>query len=277
MGRLEGKTALITGAASGIGAATSKLFIEEGAKVLVTDIMDDIGNTLVDEYGKNAQYLHVDVSKETQVEDAVKHCVDEWGKLDIVFNNAGSGGVLGSITEITEQGLDKTVSVLFKGVFFGVKHAAKVMRKQRYGSIINTASTAGIRTASGPHIYSACKAAVIQLTRTAASEVGRDGVRVNCVCPGGIATPLFLRSIGCSQEVAEANLPLLERMLGRNSHVGRAGTPMDVAKTVLWLAGDESGYVTGQAIVVSGGSTNGGLWEDFEVNFRARVEKELKG
>lgn len=276
MGRLDGKTALITGAASGIGAETSKLFTQEGAKVLLTDILDDHGNKLAEKYGKNAHYMHVDVSKEAQVEDAVKHCMDEWGKLDIIFNNAGSGGVLGSINEITEQGFDRTVGVLFKGVFFGVKHASKVMRRQRYGSIINTASTAGIRTANGPHIYSACKAAVIQLTMTAASEVGKDGVRVNCVCPGSIVTPLFLTSLGYSQEVAEANLPLVERMLGRGSHVGRAGVPLDVANTVLWLAGDESGYVTGQAIVVSGGSTNGGLWDDFEPSFRAWVENELR-
>ncbi|MFH2112760.1 MAG: glucose 1-dehydrogenase [Candidatus Bathyarchaeota archaeon] len=275
MSRLEGKTALITGAASGIGAATSRLFVEEGAKVLLTDIMDDDGTALADELGPNAHYLHVDVSKEKQIKKAVQRCVDEWGKLDIIFNNAGFGGVLGSITEITEQGIDKTIDVLFKGVLYGVKHAAIVMKRQGYGSIINNASTAGIRTGNGPHIYSACKAAVIQLTKTVASEIGKDGIRVNCVCPGGIATPIFLRSFGYSQEVAEANLDFLERMLGRGSHIGRCGTPMDVAKAVLWLASDDSTYITGQPIVVSGGSTNGGLWEDIEIHFRARVEKEI--
>jgi NAD(P)-dependent dehydrogenase (short-subunit alcohol dehydrogenase family) len=276
MGRLDGKTALITGAASGIGAATSRLFVEEGAKVLLTDIMDELGAALADELGSDAHYLHVDVSKESQVEKAVQYCVDEWGKLDVVFNNAGSGGVLGSITDITEQGMDKTIDVLFKGVFYGVKHAAIAMKKQGHGSIINNASTAGIRTGSGPHIYSACKAAVIQLTRTVASEIGKYGVRVNCVCPGGIVTPIYLRGLGYSQEVAEANLDLLGRMLGRGSHLGRCGTPMDVAKAVLWLASDDSAYVTGQPIVVSGGSTNGGLWEGFEIHFRELVEKEIK-
>lgn len=276
MGRLDGKTALITGAASGIGAATSRLFVEEGAKVLLTDIMDELGAALADELGSNARYLHVDVSIESQVEKAVKYCVNEWGKLDVVFNNAGIGGVLGSITEITEQGIDKTIDVLFKGVFYGVKHAAIAMKKQGHGSIINNASTAGIRTGNGPHIYSACKAAVIQLTRTVASEIGKDGIRVNCVCPGGIVTPIFLRGLGYSQEVAEANLDVLGRMLGRSSHLGRCGTPMDVAKAVLWLASDDSAYVTGQPIVVSGGSTNGGLWEGFEIHFRALIEKEIK-
>lgn len=276
MGRLDGKTALITGAASGIGAATSRLFVEEGAKVLLTDINDEAGATLADELGSNASYMHVDVSQELQVEKAVQYCVDEWGKLDVVFNNAGIGGVLGSITEITEQGINKTIDVLFKGVFYGVKHAAVAMKRQKYGSIINNASTAGIRTGNGPHIYSACKAAVIQLTRTVASEIGKDGIRVNCVCPGGIVTPIFLRSLGYSQEVAEANLDLLERTLGRSSHIGRSGTPMDVAKTVLWLASDDSSYVTGQPIVVSGGSTNGGLWEDLEIKFLAYLEKEME-
>lgn len=276
MGKLDGKTALITGAASGIGAATSRLFVEEGAKVLLTDIMDELGAALADELGSNARYMHVDVSIESQVEKAVKYCVNEWGKLDVVFNNAGIGGVLGSITDITEQGIDKTIDVLFKGVFYGVKHATIAMKKQGHGSIINNASTAGIRTGNGPHIYSACKAAVIQLTRTVASEIGKDGIRVNCVCPGGIVTPIFLRGLGYSQEVAEANLDVLERMLGRSSHLGRCGTPMDVAKAVLWLASDDSAYVTGQPIVVSGGSTNGGLWEGFEIHFRALIEKEIK-
>ena len=276
MKSLRGKVALITGAASGIGEATSTLFADEGAKVLLTDIMDEKGKVLAEKLGSNAHYLRVDVTKELEVENAIQFCLDEWGKLDIIFNNAGIGGVMGSVTEITEQGIDKTVDVLFKGVFYGMKHAVNAMKKQGHGSIINTASTAGIRTGSGPHIYSACKAAVIQLTKTVASEVGKAGIRVNCVCPGGIVTPIFFRGLGYSQEVAEANLDLLESSLGGSSHIGRPGTPMDIAKTVLWLASDDSSYITGQSIVASGGSTNGGLWEDLEINLRAYIEDEMK-
>ncbi len=191
MGRLDGKVAVITGGASGIGEGTVRLFVEEGARVVIADVQDAKGEMLADILGGRAIYQHTDVSDEAQVKAAVQRAVDEYGSLDCIYNNAGFGGAVGPIEEIPVEEYDRTMNVLLRGVFLGMTHAAPVMKAQGSGSIISTASVAGIRGGDGPHIYSTAKAAVIHLTKTVALELGESGVRVNCICPGGIATPLL--------------------------------------------------------------------------------------
>ena len=262
MGRLEGKVAIITGGASGIGEASVRLFAAEGSRVLIADVQDERGQRLAGELGARVAYAHTDVMDEAQIEAAVHQAIRRWGRLDVLFNNAGAGGVTGSIEAISGDGFDRTMALLVRAVLFGMKHAAPIMRRQRAGSIVSTASIAGLRGGWGPHVYSAAKAAVIQLTRSIAMELAADGVRVNCVCPGAIATPIFGTSLGLSPEEADRAASLVKGTLAPVHPIGRAGLPEDIAHAALWLAGDESTFVTGQAIVVDGGITAGRPWSE---------------
>jgi NAD(P)-dependent dehydrogenase (short-subunit alcohol dehydrogenase family) len=264
MSRLKGRVALITGGASGIGEATVRLFVEEGASVMLADIQDDRGRRLAGELGSRAAYLHTDVSREADVQAVVDETCKRFGRLDCIFNNAGYAGVGGRIEEIPVEGFDETMGVLVRGVFLGIKHAARVMKKQGSGSIISTASVAGLRTGFGPHTYSAAKAAVIHLTHSVAMELGESGVRVNCICPGGIATPIFGKSMGLSPERAEEVIPLMKGVLENFQPIKRTGLPDDIARAALWLASDESGFVNGHALVVDGGLIGGRLWSEVQ-------------
>src|SRR5215831_18495268 len=223
MGRLEGKVAVITGGASGIGEATVRVFAAEGARVIIADVQDERGQRLAEELGGRTAYAHTDVRAEADVERAIGEAVRRWGRLDCVFNNAGAGGVTGGIEVITAAGFDDTMALLVRGVLFGMKHATPVMRRQRAGSIVSTASIAGLRGGWGPHVYSAAKAAVIQLTRSIAMELAASGVRVNCICPGAIATPIFGTSLGMSPEAAEQAASLVKGTLASVHPLGRAG------------------------------------------------------
>ncbi len=267
MGKLNGKVALITGGASGIGKATVRLFVEEGASVVIADIQDEFGEALAKELGQEAVYIHTDVSQEHDVEASIKLATDKFGSLDCIFNNAGIAGVGGMIEETPVEGFDVTVEILFRGVFLGMKHAAPVMKQQGSGSIISTASVAGLRTGMGFHIYSACKAAVIHLTRSVAMELSENGVRVNCICAGGIVTPIFGRAFGLSQVKAEEMTEKLYDDLKTAQPIKRAGHPEDIANAALWLASGDSSYVTGQSIVVDGGRTLGRTWSEMKEKF----------
>jgi NAD(P)-dependent dehydrogenase (short-subunit alcohol dehydrogenase family) len=260
MGTLEGKVAVITGGASGIGEATVRLFVDEGCRVVVADVLDERGRRLVDGIGKSAVYVHADVSQETQVRAAVEHAVSHFGRLDCVFNNAGLGGVSGPIAEIPVDGFDRTIGILLRGVFLGMKHAAPIMKRQGTGSIVSTASVAGLQAGFGPHVYSAAKAAVIHLTRSVAMELGESGVRVNCICPGGIATPIFGKALGLDEAAADEAAKKMETVLATHQPIQRAGLPEDIAQAALWLASDDSRFVTGHALVVDGGLTGGRMW-----------------
>jgi NAD(P)-dependent dehydrogenase (short-subunit alcohol dehydrogenase family) len=273
MNRLSGKVALITGAASGIGDATTRLFVEEGASVAVADIQDDRGQRLVKELGSRASYVHVDVAREADVQAAIEGVVKQHGRLDCLFNNAGYGGVRGGIEEIPVAGFDETMAVLLRGVFLGMKHAAPVMKRQGGGSIISTASVAGLR-AGWSHVYGTAKAAVIHLTRSVAMELGESGVRVNCICPGGIATPIFGKALGLSPDQADATVPLMKGVLEASQPIKRAGLPEDIARAALWLASDESTFVNGHALVVDGGLTGGRPWSETQRS-RARLRDAL--
>lgn len=257
MGQLENKVAIVTGGASGIGAATVKLFLAEGAKVVIADIQDEKGDQFAYELGEAAVYQHTDVTDEAQIEAMMQRAVSEFGRLDVVFNNAGVPGP-GPGVGIAETPMDQsdfTIDVLLRGVILGIKHAAPIMIEQGSGSIINTASVAGLEALHAGHVYTAAKAAVINLTRSVAVELGEQNVRVNAICPGAIATPIFGRQFGMDAEAADQTVEVVEKIQKRVQPIQRSGKPEDIANAALFLASEQSSFITGHALVVDGGLT----------------------
>ncbi len=261
MGRLEGKVAIITGGASGIGEGTVRLFASEGARTVIADIQDELGEALASQLGDGVVYQHTDVSREDDIRACIERATRDFGRLDVLFNNAGFGGAVGPIDEITAAEYDSTMAVLLRAVFLGIKYASPVMKSQGAGSIISTASVAGLRAGEGPHIYSVAKAAVIQLTKTAALELGEAGVRVNCICPGAIVTPLVNRGGAIPPDA-------LKQVFTAFQPVRRPGMPEDIARAALFLASDESTFVNGHAMVVDGGFMAGRQWSQQPEMFR---------
>ncbi|MGB5948450.1 MAG: glucose 1-dehydrogenase [Parvibaculum sp.] len=256
-GRLEGKVAIITGGTSGIGRGTVDLFLKEGAKVVAADLQDHKGEAMERELGKNFSYCRTNVSQEAEVKNLVEHTIAKFGKLDVMFNNAGYGGVGGELQDIDMNGFDETVGVLLKGVVLGYKYAVPHMKAQNSGSIISTASVAGLQAGFGPLVYSACKAAVHHFSRCAAMELAPYFVRSNAICPGGIATSIFGAGLGLGTQVADQFAEYMKPHLAKIQPTPRAGVPNDIAETALFLASDASSFVTGQAIAVDGGLTAG--------------------
>jgi NAD(P)-dependent dehydrogenase (short-subunit alcohol dehydrogenase family) len=263
--RLEGRVAVITGAGSGIGAASARRFVEEGAKVLIADMHDAKAQPLADELGDAAAFVQVDVSREDDVEAMVGTALSKWGRLDVMFNNAGFGGAIGPVETLSVDDFDITFDVLVKGVFLGIKHATPIMRQQGSGSIINTASVAGLQAGWSPHLYSVAKAAVVHMTKSMALELGDYGIRCNCICPGIIATPLAAGFASATDEQLEQ----MKERFGRTQVLGRIGDPTDIANAAVWLASDESSYVTGHAQVVDGGAFAGKPWKKQHENMTA--------
>ncbi len=262
MGRLDGKVAVITGGASGIGAATVRLFVEEGARVLIADLQEGVAASLASELGPNVKSVRCNVARESDVASAIQAAIDRWGRLDVLFNNAGFGGASGPLDETSVEEYDLTMDVLLKSVFLGIKHASPHMKAQRSGSIISTASVCAFDAGIGNQLYSVAKAGVVMMTKAAALELAEYDVRANAICPGYIATPLAAgRPI--SQSEPERLATALERLRGSNSDtqpLGRSGEPSDIAAMALFLASDESRWVSGQAMVVDGGLLAGRPW-----------------
>lgn len=269
-GRLDGKVAVITGGASGIGEATARRFVAEGARVLIADMQEELGTAVSNDLGDAAAFQATNVANETDVQDAIGEAVDRWGRLDVMFNNAGFGGALGPIASIAEADYDMTMDVLLKGVFFGIKHAAPIMCEQRSGSIVNTASICGIESGYGPHLYSVAKAGVIALTQTTALELAEQGVRVNAVCPGFTVTALAVGKPGADDD----RLDQMRQQSAQSQPIPRVGEADDLANMVLFLASDESEWITGQAHVVDGGLMAGKPWRRQPKAFRE--EKPIK-
>lgn len=250
-GRLDGKVAVITGGGNGIGRASVLRFLAEGASVVVADLNVEAGDQTValarrSGHGERVRFVRTDVADEAQVEAAVGLAVSAFGALDCMFNNAGIAGAFGPITHVDVGDWDRTFAVLVRGPFLGTKHAARVLRAQgRGGSIISTASVAGLSGGDGPQAYSAAKAAVVNFARAVAVELARDRIRVNAICPGGILTPLLHR--GNPEPVAG----LLQQTQPWPDH----GRPEDIAAAALWLASDDATFVTGTALIVDGGLT----------------------
>ncbi len=257
MGRLEGKVAVITGAASGIGRGTVDLFVKEGAKVIATDIQDDKGARLEEEHGKALRYIRCDVTQEEDVKAAIDLAKATFGKLDCVFNNAGTANMNEGAELVTSDSFDAVMHLHVRAAMFGVKHAAPIMRAQGGGSIISTASIAGLQLGYGPYLYSVAKAAIKHMTTIAAGELGPSNIRVNCICPGFIATPIFARAIGLATQVADQTVEGIAEVAKNAQPIPRAGMPEDIAEAALFLASDGSRFVTGQALTVDGGMTLG--------------------
>jgi len=248
MGKLEGKVSLITGAGSGIGRSSAILFAKEGSKVVVADNSIEGGEKTVDmikKDGGEALFIEADVSKSADVQKAINTTVDKYGKLDILYNNAGIEGAMAPIADSTEENFDKVISINLRGVFLGMKYGIIQMLKQGGGVIISTASVAGLIGFPNITAYCASKGGVIQLTRTAALEYATQNIRINCICPGVIWTPMLERFTGGSEE-AKKQFTAMEP-------VGRMGTPEEVAQAALFLASDDASFVTGVPFPVDGG------------------------
>lgn len=255
MGKLEGKVAVVTGSASGMGRTSAMLFAKEGAAVVVADLNSQGGELVISEIaaaGGRAVFQRTDVTSEADIKAMIDRAVKEYGRLDIMFNNAGLGGAVGALENIKADDWDKTFAVLTRAPFFGIKHSIAAMRKSGGGSIISTASVAGLRGVAGLHAYSAAKAAVVNLTESAAIALGHDRIRVNCICPGGINTPLIHRGLPGGEEAAEKGM-------ARMQPIPRAGKPEDIAAMALFLASDDAEWITGTAMVVDGGINTGNV------------------
>ena len=253
--RLENRVAVVTGGASGMGKATVLRFLAEGASVVIADFNATTGADTVREafaagHGEQVRFIKTDVAEEADVAAAVACAVETFGGIDVMFNNAGVGGAIGPLTETSVSDWDYTFAVLTRGVFLGIKHSARAMRAQgRGGSIINTASIAGLSGDAGPLAYSAAKAAVINLSKGAAVELAQDHIRVNAICPGFIATPLA--ALGGSVTELSAQFATAQPW-------PEAGNGDHIAGVALFLASDDARFVTGESILVDGGLTASG-------------------
>ena len=247
-GAFEGKVAVVTGGASGIGRASALAFVKEGAKVIVVDVTADAGEEtvrLIREIGGDARFVRADVSSAAQVQGMVTKAVETYGRLDCALNNAGVSGMHTRIVEYKEEAWDKVIGVNLKGVWLCMKYEIMQMLKQGSGSIVNTASTAGlVGSALGNSAYVASKHGIVGLSKTVALEYGKQGIRVNAVCPAFTRTPMTEVLPGYSEKAAE---------IAATSPMGRIADPEEIAAAVIWLCSDAASYVTGQALAVDGG------------------------
>jgi len=288
-GRLEGKVAVVTGGASGIGLAAVERFVEEGARVVLCDLSPDGGRELAqklggsgrlhhsrresggphdgaaiaERLGPNVRFAPCDVTDARALDAVLQLAVEEFGGLDVLYSNAGVGAPEGSIIDCPEEIFDRTVAVNLKAVWLGIKLAAPRIAARGGGSIINTASISALVGLPGQGSYGASKGGVVQLTRVAAMELAPSFVRVNSICPGGIVTPIIYDNPGFAQPM---DPEAIEKILASSQPIPRAGRPLDIANTAVWLASDESSFVTGQSIAVDGGIT-----AEFDARSRAGV------
>ncbi|MDQ6523402.1 SDR family oxidoreductase [Nocardioides sp. LHD-245] len=253
-GRLADKVAVVTGGASGIGAGTVRAFHAEGACVVIADLQAEAGAALAAELGERALFRRTDVTDEGSVSDVVDAAVAHFGRLDVMFNNAGIIGAVGPIDRTRTEDADLTIAVNLRGVLLGMKHAARVMKPQGSGVIISTSSPAAVMGGVGAHVYSAVKAGVIGLSHSVAAELRPFGIRANVVIPGAVVTQMTADLVaGGADDLAGA-----EAALDRSRYMSRPLRPSDVAAGVVYLASDDAAFVTGVVLPVDAGMTGAG-------------------
>ncbi|KAB2046997.1 hypothetical protein ES319_A13G015300v1 [Gossypium barbadense] len=257
--RLVGKVALVTGGATGIGESIVRLFHKHGAKVCIVDVQDNLGLQVCQSLGNgpNVCFFHCDVTIEEQVRAAVDYAVEKFGTLDIMVNNAGlSGPPYNDIRNYDLSDFEKVMNVNVKGVFLGMKHAARIMIPHEKGSIISTCSVSGVIGGLGPHAYTGSKHAVLGLTRNVASELGKYGIRVNCVSPYAVATELAIAHLH-EEERTEDVRTGFRAFIGKNANLNGVDLTVEhVANAVLFLASDDAGYISGDNLMVDGEFTS---------------------
>ncbi|KAJ4818793.1 NAD(P)-binding Rossmann-fold superfamily protein [Rhynchospora pubera] len=257
LARLEGKVAIITGGASGLGKAAAQAFIREGAKVIIADVNSEAGLEAAEELGPEAQFFKCDVSDEQDVSKAVDHAVASHGWLDVMYNNAGITGLIteSDVSRLDLTEFDKVMSVNVRGTLAGIKHAARVMKQNGSGSILCTASISGLMGGLGTYPYSISKSTIIGIVKTAANELAQHGIRVNCISPFVIPTPLVMDQFsqiyqGAGPEAVSGILNSLGVLRGAKCET------TDVAQAAVYLASDDAKYVSGQNLVIDGGFTS---------------------
>lgn len=248
--RLKGKVAIVTGGGSGIGEATALTFAKEGARLTVADVVDSAGNNTVEQIrasGGDGIYVHADVTSASEIQSVVRETIDNYGRLDVLFNNAGIAMRLG-VAELPEEDWDRCIAINLKGAYLGSKYAIPAMIANGGGSIINTASIYGIVGGLNRAAYVASKGGIVNLTRGMALDYANNNIRVNCICPGFTDTPLIKNFV---------ETPTKYKALVDQHPMGRLAKPLDVAYGALYLASDESAFVTGIALPIDGGYTAG--------------------
>ena len=274
MGSLDGKVAIVTGGTSGIGEGIVERFVAEGAKVVVAARRQAEGKALETRLG--VRFARTDVANEADVKALIDQTVKWFGRVDCLINNAALPAPMVSITEIDVEAIDKLLAVNVRGVLLGIKHVAPVMLAQKFGSIINIGSMAGIRGGVSGHIYSATKGAVHALTQSAGAELGEKGVRVNCIAPGAIVTGIFAKAAGVEGSKADRLTDVVKTAFASVQTIPRAGLPEDIAQAAVFLAGDGSSFINGQDIVVDGGHSSVTKGWSYVFGMRGEMTKRLK-
>ncbi|MDM0014444.1 SDR family NAD(P)-dependent oxidoreductase [Variovorax sp. J22P168] len=251
--RFEGKTVVVTGAASGIGRASALRFAAEGAQVVAADIDAVGGEALAAQSGGRIVFQRTDVCEVDQIRALMDFAAERSGGIDVLFNNAGAGGARARIDEIDAEAWDRTMNLLLRSVAMGIRHAVPHMIARGGGAIVNTASVAALSTGMAPTAYSVAKAGVLQLSKTAAADLARHRIRVNAVCPGLIRTGIFSASFDVPQALKASVDEMVAAMAAKAQPVARAGTAEDIAGAVSYLASDDAAFVTGTHLLVDGG------------------------
>ena len=254
--RLDGKVAIITGGTSGIGLRSAEMFVEQGARVLIAARREEVGQALAERLGADACFVRTDVTQEEEVRAMVAAAVRRWGRIDCLFNNASSGTGDTPVDEMPFADFMAALELQVGSVFLGIKHVVPVMKRQGGGAIINNASIAGLGVGYGSMTYSTGKAGVIHMTRCLAISLGEHRIRLNCISPGGIMTPIFLggRQHEMSEQEVAGAVAGLSALYDEKIPLRRAGTPDDIAHAAVYLASDESRHVTGENLVVDAGT-----------------------
>ena len=273
--RFSGRTAVVTGAASGIGAESARLFAREGAVVFASDIDEEGGAKLAAEAEGDVRFVHCDVTDPASIKALMDHAAAETGGIDVVFNNAAAGGARPSIDEIEPEEWDWTMDLVLRSVAFGIRYAVPHMKGRRGASIVNVSSVAAVGPGYSPTAYAVAKAGVLHLTKCAATDLAQHNIRVNAVQPGFINTNIFTASIEVPEEMKQAAKGMIAQMSSNAQPVKRGGQPLDIAEAVAYLASDAAGFVTGSSLIVDGGITLGPRhsWDPEEETLFAGLEK----